>query len=93
MTDGVETYGELEVLDFMANQKGLFIDARLANWYAKSAIPTSVNIPFKLFLSDSPERNKILKDLGGEGSGDPPDMTKREAAKAAVAEYATKEDE
>jgi len=28
---------------------------------------------------------------GGEGPGDPPDMTKREAAKAAVVEYAKKE--
>ena len=69
VTDGVETYGELEVLDFISNKKGLFIDARLTNWYEKSAIPTAVNIPFKLFLSDSPERDKILKDLGGQGSG------------------------
>lgn len=68
--EGVETYGELEVLDFISHNKGLFIDARLANWYAKSAIPSAVNIPFKLFLSDSPERDKILKDLGGEGSGE-----------------------
>jgi len=70
VTDGVETYGELEVLDFISNNKGLFIDARLANWYAKSAIPSAVNIPFKLFLSDTPERAKVLKDLGGEGSGE-----------------------
>ena len=70
VTDGVETYGELEVLDFISNNKGLFIDARLANWYAKSAIPSAVNIPFKLFLSDTPERTKVLKDLGGEGSGE-----------------------
>jgi len=70
VTDGVETYGELETLDFIAKQKGLFIDARLANWYAKSAIPSAVNIPFKLFLSDSPERDKILRGLGGEGSGE-----------------------
>jgi len=61
----VETYGELEVLDFLAKKKGLFIDARLENWYVKSAIPTAVNIPFKLFLSESSEREQILKDLGG----------------------------
>jgi len=64
--EGIETYGELEVLEFISKKEGLFIDARLANWYAKSAIPTAVNIPFKLFLSESPEREKILKDLGGE---------------------------
>lgn len=68
VTNEVETYGELEVLDFISNKKGLFIDARLANWYAKSAIPSAVNIPFKLFLSETPEREKVLKDLGGETS-------------------------
>ena len=66
VSDGVETFGELEVLDFIEKKKGLFIDARLANWFAKSAIPTAVNIPFKLFLSESSEREKILKGLGGE---------------------------
>lgn len=66
VSDGVETYGELEVLDFISKKKGLFIDARLANWFAKSAIPSAVNIPFKLFLSETPEREKVLKDLGGE---------------------------
>lgn len=66
VTEGVETYGELEVLDFLAKNKGLFIDARLKNWYAKSAIPSAVNIPFKLFLTESEKRNDILKDLGGK---------------------------
>ena len=66
VTEGVETYGELEVLDFISHKKGVFIDARLANWYVKSAIPAAVNIPFKIFLSESPEREKVLKDLGGE---------------------------
>ncbi len=64
--EGVETYGELEVLEFISKKEGLFIDARLANWYAKSAIPSAVNIPFKLFLTKTPELEKVLKDLGGE---------------------------
>lgn len=68
--EGIETYGELEVLEFISKKKGLFIDARLANWYAKSAIPSAVNIPFKLFLSATPEREKILKDLGAEYTKD-----------------------
>jgi len=62
----VKTYGELEVLDFISKGKGLFIDARLENWFKKSAIPTAINIPFKLFLSESKERKKILNDLGGK---------------------------
>ncbi len=64
ISEEVETYGELEVLDFISKKQGLFIDARLANWYKKSAIPTAVNIPFKLFLSESKERKNILEDLG-----------------------------
>ena len=66
VSKGVETYGELEVLDFIAHKKGIFIDARLTNWYEKSAIPGAVNIPFKHFLSESDEQEKVLKDLGGE---------------------------
>jgi len=62
----VETYGELEVLEFISKQKGLFIDARLANWYKRSAIPSATNIPFKLFLSDTPKRTSILKKLGAQ---------------------------
>lgn len=60
----VETYGELEVLDFLKKKKGIFIDARLENWYMKSAIPGAVNVPFKLFLSESSEREKVLKEFG-----------------------------
>ena len=60
----VETYGELEVLDFISKRKGIFIDARLENWYAQSAIPSSVNIPFKLFLEDTAERRKLLQSFG-----------------------------
>jgi len=60
----VETYGELELLDFIKNKKGIFIDARLPNWYEQSAIPTARNIPFKIFLSDTPQREEVLKSLG-----------------------------
>ena len=30
--NGVETVGEMEVIDFLFMKKGLFIDARLKNW-------------------------------------------------------------
>ncbi|CAA6820054.1 MAG: Sulfurtransferase [uncultured Sulfurovum sp.] len=64
VASGIETYGELEVLNFIEKKKGLFIDARLSNWYERSTIPSSVNIPFKKFLSETPERKEILKRLG-----------------------------
>lgn len=66
VTPKVETFGELELLDFIKNKKGVFIDARLPNWYYKAAIPTARNIPFKLFLRDTPEREEVLKSLGVE---------------------------
>ena len=63
--DEVETFGELEVLDFISHREGLFIDARLKNWYTQSSIPSAINIPFKIFLSKSSERKKVLERLGG----------------------------
>ncbi|MEA1953477.1 MAG: rhodanese-like domain-containing protein [Campylobacterota bacterium] len=65
VSKGIETYGELEVLDFISKKKGLFIDARLSNWYKRSAIPSAVNIPFKYFLDESDKQDKVFKDLGG----------------------------
>ena len=64
VSEGIETYGELEVLEFLQEGKGVFVDARLKNWYKKSAIPGSVNIPFKVFLNDTDERVKILRSFG-----------------------------
>ncbi len=68
VNDNIETYGELEVLDFISKKKGIFIDARLKNWYMMSAIPTAVNIPFKLFLTHSDKRKDILNNLGVKSS-------------------------
>ncbi|SFV62444.1 hypothetical protein MNB_SV-13-1854 [hydrothermal vent metagenome] len=62
----VETFGELEVLDFLSKKKGIFIDARLANWFRKSAIPLAINKPFKIFLKDSAKRDKALKLFGAK---------------------------
>ncbi len=53
MAEGIETYGELEVIDFIKqnadNPDALLVDARMAPWYEKGTIPTAVNIPFKKF--------------------------------------------
>ncbi len=53
---GVDTVGELEVVDFIANdlkyKTGLLIDARTSSWHKKGTIPGSVNVPFTVFALD-----------------------------------------
>lgn len=47
---GVNTYGEVEVVKFMADQmakgSGLIVDARTPDWHAKGTIPGSINVPY-----------------------------------------------
>jgi len=66
VSEGVDTYGELETLDFVSKEQGIFIDARLPNWYTKSAIAGAINVPFKLFLKDTPELTATLKSFGAK---------------------------
>lgn len=53
LSNGVLTFGELELLDFLKNKvrnnKGLLIDARLSDWHIKGTIPGSISIPFTMF--------------------------------------------
>ncbi len=66
VSKGVDTYGELEVINFLENKEGVFIDARLKSWFEKSNIAGSVNIPFKIFLSDNDKRDNILIKFGAK---------------------------
>jgi rhodanese-related sulfurtransferase len=67
---GVETLGELELLDFMTRQvpsgQGLVIDARLVDFHKIETIPTSINIPFTVIKADNPHIGQILIALGAE---------------------------
>ena len=69
---GVETFGELEVLDFLVTKvrtnEGLLIDARLPEWYRKGTIPGAVNIPWTILSSgpDNPHTAQILQALEAE---------------------------
>lgn len=53
---GVTTVSELELLEFIDKKleigKGIVIDARTPEWYAKGTIPGSINIPFTSFDPD-----------------------------------------
>jgi len=43
---GVKTVGELEVINFLKNKKGVVIDARTVEWHVRGTIPGAKNIPF-----------------------------------------------
>jgi len=66
---GVETVGELELLDFLAKKvrtnRGLLVDARLPEWYQRGTIPGAVNIPWTILTAgpDNPFTAKILRAL------------------------------
>ena len=43
---GVQTVGELEVINFLKAGNGILIDARTVEWHVRGTIPSSKNIPF-----------------------------------------------
>lgn len=67
---GVETVGEIEVLDFMEKElrdgTGILVDARTPAWYQRGTIPGSVNIPFTMLTKPAtdPEMSALLKSFG-----------------------------
>ena len=74
LTEGVETLGELEVLEFLkrirlGENNLMVIDSRTPDWYAKGTIPGAVNIPYAQNMSghatDLPGLKKSLIELFG----------------------------
>ena len=67
---GIKTIGELEVVDFLANEvkqdTGVLIDARTPEWHIKGTIPGSVNIPFTVFSLEQMDEKLItaMQQLG-----------------------------
>ncbi len=68
---GVETFGEIELLDFLTTKvkkgEGLLIDARMPKFFYSETIPGSINIPFILFTGD--DSQKIISLLGVRKTG------------------------
>ncbi len=66
---GVETVGELELLDFLVKKvrtnRGLLIDARLQEWFQRGTIPGAINIPWTILAAgpDNPFTAKMLRAL------------------------------
>lgn len=69
---GIETYGELELLDFLkkdvSNNTGVLVDARLPKWYNEGTIPGAINLPFAILNPKTSKEylQKVLPILGVE---------------------------
>jgi len=70
IADGVETIGELELLDYLQKSQSdnsiMVIDSRLKNWVDKGTIPSTTHIPWTSFSThdDTPINALLLKKLG-----------------------------
>lgn len=72
--EGVETVGEIEVIDFIDNYveegTGLLLDSRIPSWYVKGTIPGAINVPFTALEPDNAYRDEIMRALGGTQTDD-----------------------
>jgi rhodanese-related sulfurtransferase len=62
--DGVETYGELETLEFLEKvsknpNEYILVDSRMESWFATGTIASAINMPFTHFVQQS----KFTKEL------------------------------
>ncbi len=71
IAEGIETYGELEVLQFLKQMQSsknmLLIDSRTSNWYKYQTIPSAINIPYTYFTKPdkfSSQFSNSLKLMG-----------------------------
>ena len=61
--EGVETIGELELIEAVKDPRVLLVDARPKSWYVLESLPGSVNIPEKITRS-AKAKQKLLRLLG-----------------------------
>lgn len=64
--DKIETYGELEVLEFIekakTNKNMLLIDSRTENWFNHETIATAVNLPY-IYMKKSQYPDEFAESL------------------------------
>lgn len=72
VSEGVETVGEVELLDFMQDfvepGLGFLVDARVESFFVEGTIPGAVNMPFNMFVpsATNPFLDQLLVLLGGK---------------------------
>jgi rhodanese-related sulfurtransferase len=78
----VETYGEVEVLEFIEKAKTdknmMLVDSRTENWFFHETIPSAVNVPY-IYMKQSQypdEFKEYLEILGVKITGDKYDFSK-----------------
>jgi len=70
---GLETYGELEVLEFLEDMQDdinlLFVDSRKEGWFKSISIPSAINIPFSHVTvpKNAALKKEVLKRFGVKG--------------------------
>lgn len=68
VAEGIPTFGEPDVLEFLvdkvAGNKGLMVDARMPADRAKGFIPGTVSLPFATMADENEFKDDILKALG-----------------------------
>lgn len=68
LSDGVATFGELEVMEFLEDMvssgRGLLLDSRAAADFGRGSIPGAVNVPFMTLDVENQYRADILRALG-----------------------------
>jgi len=74
LEDGVTTLGEVEVLAFLENEvsdrRGLLLDTRSPDEFARGSIPGAVNVPFMTLAPENRYRGDILQALGAVSNAD-----------------------
>jgi len=66
VAEGVATIGELELLDMLADETAIVVDARTVDWHAEETIPGALNIPY----TEIAGRLDELGCVGGSGAWD-----------------------
>ena len=65
-SDKVETFGEVEVLDFIEKAKDdknlMLVDSRTEDWFFQETIPTAVNIPY-IYMKQSQYPDEFKEHL------------------------------